>query len=110
MPPPSNAWYGQQGLGLHPMMNLLGPQGKQGQSLIPGPPGGGQILITEPQGPQGQPPATGPPGGGQNITTAALAPQAQAAQLGGAQIAVQPGAGGNTGVGGAPAIPGRVTH
>ena len=60
------------------------------------------------QGQQGQQPAIGPPGGGQNIQTAAAAPQAQTAQLGGAQIVVQPG--GDTGVGGAPAIPGRVTH
>jgi len=62
-----------------------------------------------PQGQQGQPPRTGPPGGGQSIPTAVAAPQAQAAQQqGGAQIAVQPG--GNTVVGGPPAVPGRVTH
>ena len=60
------------------------------------------------QGQQGQPPATVPPGGAQNIPLAATAPQAQAAQQGGAQIAVQPG--GNTGVGGTPTVPGRVTH
>ncbi len=36
-------------------------------------------------------------------------PQAQAAQQGGSQIVVQP-ARGNTGVGGTPTVPGRVTH
>jgi hypothetical protein len=97
VPPPSNAWHGQQSLGLHTMMDLSGPQGQQGQTLIPGSPGGRQILMTGPQGQQGQSPATGPPGGGQNITAAALAPQARAAPQGGAQIAAQPG--GNTGVG-----------
>ena len=87
-------------------MNMPVPQGQQGQSLIPL--GGTHMNMLGPQGQQGQPPATGPPGGGQNIPTAAAAPQAQAAQQGWAQIAVQ--SGGNTGVGGALAIPGRVTH
>jgi hypothetical protein len=44
MPPPNNVWHGQQGLGLLPTMNLLGPQGQQGQSSTPGPPGGGQNI------------------------------------------------------------------
>jgi hypothetical protein len=67
MPPPNNVWYGQQGMGLPPTMNLPGCQGQQGQ-----------------------PPAPGPPGGGQNIPATAVVPQAPMAQQGGAQIAVQP--------------------
>ena len=35
MPPPSNAWQGQQGAGLYPTMNMLVPQGQQGQSIPP---------------------------------------------------------------------------
>jgi hypothetical protein len=31
MPPPENVWHGHQGAGLHPTMNLPGPQGQQGQ-------------------------------------------------------------------------------
>ena len=87
-------------------MNLPGPQGQQGWSLIPGPPGGRQIMLMPgPQGLQGQPPAPGPPGGGHNCTAAAAAPQVLAAQQGGAQIAVQPGC--NTGAGVSQAVNGR---
>ena len=110
MPPPGNAWHGQQGLGLHPTMNLPGRQGEQGQSLIPSPSGERQMPMTGPQGQQGQPPAPEPPGGGggQNITNAAAAPQVLAAQQGGAQIAVQPG--GNNGAGVSQAVTGRVAQ
>ena len=73
MPPPSNAWQGQQGSGLYPTMNMPGPQGQQGQSLTPL--GGRHMNMPGPQGQQVQPPTTGPPGGGQSIPTAAAAPQ-----------------------------------
>ena len=105
MPPPSNAWQGQQGAGLYPTMNMLVPQGQQGQSITPL--GAAHINMPGLQGQQGQPPATVPHWGEQNIPPAATAPQVQAAQQGGAQIAVQPG--GNTWVGGTPTVPGRVT-
>jgi hypothetical protein len=87
-------------------MNMLVPQGQQGQSITPL--GAAHINMPGLQGQQGQPPATVPRGGAQNIPPAATVPQVQAAQQGGAQIAVQPG--GNTGVGGTPTIPGRVTY
>jgi hypothetical protein len=48
MPPPSNAWHGQQGSGLHPTMDLPGPQGQQGQAITPGPPGGRQMNMPGP--------------------------------------------------------------
>jgi hypothetical protein len=67
IPPPETTWCEQQGAGQHPTMNLPGPQGQQGQSIAPGPPGGRQMSIPGLQGQQGQPPATGPPGGGHII-------------------------------------------
>ena len=64
IPPPETMWHGHQGAGLHPTMNLPGPQGQQEQSITPGHPGGGQISMPGLQGQQGQSPATGPPWGG----------------------------------------------
>ncbi len=64
-PPPETTWYEPQGAGLHPTMNLPGPQGQQGQAITPGPPGGTrQMILPGLQGQQGQSPATGPPRGG----------------------------------------------
>ena len=94
MPPPETAWHGHQGAGLHPSMNLPGPQGQQGQSITPVPPGGRQT--------------TGPPGVGQNIMPAVAAPQALAAPQGGAQIAVHPT--GNNGGGVLTTLTGRGAH
>ena len=91
MPPPKTTLYEQQqGAGLHPTMNLPGPQGQQGQSITHRPPGDRQMSMPGLQGQQGQSPATGPPGGGQIFMPAAAAHQALTAPQGGAQIAVQP--------------------
>ena len=79
-------------------MTPPGPQGQQGQSLFPGPPGGRHTPMTGPQGQQGQPSAPLElPGGGQNITNAWAAHQVPAAQQGGAQIAGQNPTGNNGG-------------
>ena len=136
MPPPANNWYRQQGMGLHPTMNLPGhlsqqgqdpawyvqqgvgnypsmtppgPHGQQGQAPSPGPLGGGQTPTPTPLGQQGQPPAPGPPGMVENAMNATAAPQVPAAQQGGVQIAVQPP--GGTNVGGMPQnLTGRAAH
>ena len=63
MPPPETTWYEQHDAGLHPTMNLPGPQGQQGQSITLGPPGVRQMSTPRFKGQQGQSPTTGPPGG-----------------------------------------------
>jgi len=91
------AWYGQQGVGNYPSVTPPGPHGEQGQELSPGLCGEEQMPTATPLGQQGQPPAPGPPGMVQIATNATAAPQAPAAQQGGAQIANQPPGGTNMG-------------
>ncbi len=103
------AWYGQQGVGNYPSVTPPGPHGEQGQELSPGLCGEEQMPTATPLGQQGQPPAPGPPGRVQNSTNATAVPQAPTAQQGGVHIAVQPP--GGTNVGGMPQnLTGRAAH
>jgi len=55
MPPPANEWYRQQGMGLHPTMNLPGHLSQQGQDPAwYGQQGAGNYPSVTPPGPHGQ--------------------------------------------------------
>ena len=62
-------------MGLHPTMNLPGPQGQQVHSITLGPPGVRQMSMPGLQGQQGQSPTTGPPGIEQIPMPGAATPQ-----------------------------------